>query len=220
MGIERDIHSHHPHLWLSTVRDNVATALVLAPPHIFRTLDARCDSSTKPIITGAMADKEIKEGDEVSWQWSGGRPGGVASKVKEQGEMTMETKRGNEVKKNAEPDNPAVKVDREGHDVVKKASELEVEEEGPNHKEDGDKQDDKKDEDKDEKKEEEEKKDEDKKDVDGEEKKDSEEPQAGEKRKADDDEEKDESESKKAKKDEGEPKENGEKPAPKKKGRP
>merc|ERR1711939_537057 len=162
--IERDIHSHHPHLWLSTVRDNVATAFVLAPPHISSTLDARCDSSTKPIITGAMADKEIKEGDEVSWQWSGGRPGGVASEVKEQGEITMETKRGNEVKKNAEPDNPAVKVDREGHDVVKKASELEVEEEGPNHKEDGEKQDDKDEQDKDEKKEEEEKKDEDKKD--------------------------------------------------------
>ncbi|KAI6795485.1 hypothetical protein KC361_g4943 [Hortaea werneckii] len=164
-----------------------------------------------------MADKEIKEGDEVSWQWSGGRPGGVASEVKEQGEMTMETKRGNEVKKNAEPDNPAVKVDREGHDVVKKASELEVEEEGPNHKEDGEKQDDKKDE---EKNEEGEEKDEDKNEADGEEKKDGEEPQAGEKRKADDGEKEDESESKKAKKDEAEPKENGEKPAPKKKGRP
>jgi len=211
---------------LPVARDNVATAFVLAPPHNLIRRDARRDSSTKPIITGAMADKEIKEGDEVSWQWSGGRPGGVASEVKEQGEMTMETKRGNEVKKNAEPDNPAVKVDREGHDVVKKASELEVEEEGPNHKEDGEKQDDKDEQDKDEKKEEEEKKDEDKKDedkneVDGEEKKDSEEPQAGEKRKADDDEEKkDESEPKKAKKDEAEPKENGEKPAPKKKGRP
>ncbi|KAI6884115.1 hypothetical protein KC363_g330 [Hortaea werneckii] len=164
-----------------------------------------------------MADKEIKEGDGVSWQWSGGRPGGVASEVKEQGEMTMETKRGNEVKKNAEPDNPAVKVDREGHDVVKKASELEVEEEGPNHKEDGEKQDDKKDE---EKNEEGEEKDEDKNEADGEEKKDGEEPQAGEKRKADDGEKEDESESKKAKKDEAEPKENGEKPAPKKKGRP
>merc|ERR1711939_126851 len=193
------------------VRDYVVTTFALAPPHILVRRDARRDSSTKPIITGAMADKEIKEGDEVSWQWSGGRPGGVASEVKEQGEMTMETKRGNEVKKNAEPDNPAVKVDREGHDVVKKASELEVEEEGPNHKEDGDKQDDKKDE---------ENKDEDKKEADGEEKKDSEEPQAGEKRKADDEEKEDESESKKAKKDEGEPKENGEKPAPKKKGRP
>merc|ERR1712054_165567 len=193
MGIERDIHSHHPHLWLSTVRDNVATAFVLAPPHISSTLDARCDSSTKPIITGAMADKEIKEGDEVSWQWSGGRPGGVASEVKEQGEITMETKRGNEVKKNAEPDNPAVKVDREGHDVVKKASELEVEEEGPNKKEEENKDE--------EKKEGEDKKDEDKNEADGEEKKDSEEPQTGEKRTADDEEKKDDSESKKAKKD-------------------
>merc|ERR1711939_789594 len=160
------------------VRDYVVTTFALAPPHILVRRDARRDSSTKPIITGAMADKEIKEGDEVSWQWSGGRPGGVASEVKEQGEMTMETKRGNEVKKNAEPDNPAVKVDREGHDVVKKASELEVEEEGPNHKEDGEKQDDKDEQDKKE-----------------EEKKDSEEPQAGEKRKADDEEKEDESES-------------------------
>jgi len=202
---------------LSVVRDYVVTTFALAPPHILVRRDARRDSSTKPIITGAMADKEIKEGDEVSWQWSGGRPGGVASEVKEQGEITMETKRGNEVKKNAEPDNPAVKVDREGHDVVKKASELEVEEEGPNHKEDGEKQDDKKDE---EKNEEGEEKDEDKNEADGEEKKDGEEPQAGEKRKADDGEKEDESESKKAKKDEAEPKENGEKPAPKKKGRP
>jgi len=209
---------------LSVVRDYVVTTFALAPPHILVRRDARRDSSTKPIITGAMADKEIKEGDEVSWQWSGGRPGGVASEVKEQGEMTMETKRGNEVKKNAEPDNPAVKVDREGHDVVKKASELEVEEEGPNHKEDGEKQDDKKDEEnKDEEKieeGEEEDEDEDKNEADGEEKKDGEEPQAGEKRKADDGEKEDESESKKAKKDEAEPKENGEKPAPKKKGRP
>merc|ERR1711939_539877 len=148
------------------VRDYVVTTFALAPPHILVRRDARRDSSTKPIITGAMADKEIKEGDEVSWQWSGGRPGGVASEVKEQGEMTMETKRGNEVKKNAEPDNPAVKVDREGHDVVKKASELEVEEEGPNQKEEENKDEEKIEEG------EEEDEDEDKNEADGEEKKD------------------------------------------------
>lgn len=48
----------------------------------------------------------------------------------------METKSGNEVKKNAEPDNPAVHVERSGHNVLKKASELDVEEPGDKHKED------------------------------------------------------------------------------------
>merc|ERR1712000_242073 len=39
-----------------------------------------------------------------------------------------EPKKGNKVKKNAEPDNPAVRIERSGNDVVKKASELNVEE--------------------------------------------------------------------------------------------
>lgn len=45
----------------------------------------------------------------------------------------METKNGNEVKKKADPENPAVRVERSGHDVVKRASELTVEEKGENH---------------------------------------------------------------------------------------
>ena len=48
-------------------------------------------------------------------------------------EVSMTTKRGAEVKKQGEEDNPAVKIERSGHDVVKKASELEVEAKGPNH---------------------------------------------------------------------------------------
>ncbi|KAI9693565.1 MAG: hypothetical protein M1820_009131 [Bogoriella megaspora] len=80
-----------------------------------------------------MADKEIKEGDEVSWQWSGGRPGGTAAEVAKEGEVAIQSHRGNTIKKNAEPDNPAVHVERPGNDVVKKASELDVEEEGPKH---------------------------------------------------------------------------------------
>ena len=47
----------------------------------------------------------------------------------------METNRGNVVSKNAEPDNPAVRIEREGHDVVKKASEIAVDEAGDKHKE-------------------------------------------------------------------------------------
>ena len=79
----------------------------------------------------------------VSWQWGSGKPGGVASEVATEGELTMETKNGNEVKKKAEPENPAVHVERSGHDVLKRASELEVEEKGD--KSNGDAKDEKKD---------------------------------------------------------------------------
>ena len=44
-----------------------------------------------------------------------------------EGEIAIKTKRGNTVKKNAEPDNPAVHIERSGNDVVKRASELTVE---------------------------------------------------------------------------------------------
>ena len=71
----------------------------------------------------------------VSWQWSGGRPGGKATEVAEEGQVSVTSKRGNEIHKNAEPDNPAVKISRSGNDVVKKASELDVEKEGDKHKE-------------------------------------------------------------------------------------
>ncbi|KAI9759804.1 MAG: hypothetical protein M4579_002103 [Chaenotheca gracillima] len=77
-----------------------------------------------------MADKNIKEGDEVSWQWSGGRPGGKAAKVKGEGEIAIKSKRGNTIKKNASPDNPAVHISRPGNDVVKRATELDKDADG------------------------------------------------------------------------------------------
>jgi hypothetical protein len=43
--------------------------------------------------------------DLVSWNWGGGKPGGTAAEIKEQGELVIESK-GKEVKKNASPDNP------------------------------------------------------------------------------------------------------------------
>ncbi|TKA28354.1 hypothetical protein B0A50_03821 [Salinomyces thailandicus] len=206
---EIDLHSTRERL--SHVRDDSVTISGAAPEDVTFRNQSRQESSVKPAITRAMGDNEIKEGDQVAWQWGGGKPGGVASEVKEQGELTMETKRGNEVKKNAEPDNPAVKVDREGHDVVKKASELEVEEAGPKHKDgEGEKDGEA---DKDEAKEDE---------ADGE--KDSEkdgekkaeengDAQPGDKRKAEDESKDDAADNKKQKA-------NGEKAAPKKKGRP
>ncbi|KAI9851916.1 MAG: hypothetical protein M1838_002353 [Thelocarpon superellum] len=77
-----------------------------------------------------MADKKIKEGDEVSWQWSGGRPGGTVAEVKDHGDISIQSKKGNTIKKNADPDNPAVHISRPGNDVVKRASELDKEADG------------------------------------------------------------------------------------------
>lgn len=65
----------------------------------------------------------------VSYPWGGGQPGGTVTDVATDGAVTMETKRGNEVKKHGEEGNPAVYIQRdEGHDVVKKASEIEIDE--------------------------------------------------------------------------------------------
>ena len=64
----------------------------------------------------------------VSWNWGGGAPGGKVVDKKEEGEIAIKSKRGNTIKKNASPDNPAVHVGRSGNDVVKRASELTVEE--------------------------------------------------------------------------------------------
>lgn len=63
----------------------------------------------------------------VSWQWGGGAPGGKVVETKDEGELAIKSKRGNTIKKNASPSNPAVHVGREGNDVVKRASELNVE---------------------------------------------------------------------------------------------
>ncbi len=146
----------------------------------------------------------------VSYAWGSGRPGGEVTEVAKDGEVTMETKRGNEVKKKGEPENPAVYISRdEGHDVVKKASEIDIEEKkggGSSDKEDKEDKEAEKDDKAEEK---------------------NGEPQTGDKRSAEetseekkDEEDKEEGKAKGkgAKKQKAEPKENGE--APKKKGRP
>jgi hypothetical protein len=64
----------------------------------------------------------------VSWNWGGGAPGGTVAEIKDNGEIAIQSKRRNTIKKNASPDNPAVHIERSGNDVVKRASELNVEE--------------------------------------------------------------------------------------------
>ena len=78
-----------------------------------------------------LSSQLLRKADEdltVSWNWGSGAPGGKVAETKEHGEIAIQSKRGNTIKKNAEPGNPAVHIERSGNDVVKKASELNVEE--------------------------------------------------------------------------------------------
>ncbi|KAF3007420.1 hypothetical protein E8E13_002977 [Curvularia kusanoi] len=73
-----------------------------------------------------MIQSRERKGDKVSWNWGSGQPGGEVAEVKEKGEIAIESNRGNTIKKNAEPENPAVHIERSGNDVVKRASELQI----------------------------------------------------------------------------------------------
>ncbi|KAI1642392.1 uncharacterized protein F4817DRAFT_353089 [Daldinia loculata] len=75
----------------------------------------------------AKSDKP-EEGDKVSWNWGGGAPGGTVAETKEQGAIEIKTQRGNTVKRKADASNPAVRIERSGNDVVKRASELTIDE--------------------------------------------------------------------------------------------
>ncbi|KAF8696498.1 hypothetical protein AX14_001559 [Amanita brunnescens Koide BX004] len=70
-----------------------------------------------------MSDGSIQVGDEVSWNWGGGHPKGKVAEVKTSGKLEIESK-GKSVHKNADESNPAVRIERNGNDVVKRASEL------------------------------------------------------------------------------------------------
>ncbi|MCJ1410200.1 hypothetical protein MMC19_004285 [Ptychographa xylographoides] len=64
----------------------------------------------------------------VSWNYGGGKPSGEVAEKKTDGEVTVTSKKGNTIKRKGEPENPAVHIAREPNDVVKKQSELTVEE--------------------------------------------------------------------------------------------
>ncbi|KAF2814209.1 uncharacterized protein BDZ99DRAFT_354724, partial [Mytilinidion resinicola] len=61
-----------------------------------------------------------------SWQWGGSKPSGTVAEVKEHGDLSIQSNKGNTITKNASPDDPAVHLAREGNDVVKRAHELTV----------------------------------------------------------------------------------------------
>jgi hypothetical protein len=64
----------------------------------------------------------------VSWNYGGAQPSGEVVEKKADGEVSVQSKRGNTIKRKGDPENPAVHIARPGNDVVKKQSELTVEE--------------------------------------------------------------------------------------------
>ncbi|KAH9920984.1 hypothetical protein B0H21DRAFT_781640 [Amylocystis lapponica] len=70
-----------------------------------------------------MADK-IHEGQDVSWRWGGGNATGQISEIVEEGKAQVTSNKGNTVTRNAQEGDPAVKISRNGNDVVKLAHEL------------------------------------------------------------------------------------------------
>ncbi|KAK0513480.1 hypothetical protein JMJ35_004466 [Cladonia borealis] len=73
-----------------------------------------------------MAEPEV--GDKASWNWNGSAPSGEVAEKKTEGEVAIQSKRGNTIKKDAKPNDPAIHLARPGNDVVKNQSELQVEE--------------------------------------------------------------------------------------------
>lgn len=64
----------------------------------------------------------------ASWNWNGSAPSGEVAEKKAEGEVSVQSKRGNTIKKSAQPNDPAIHLARPGNDVVKNQSELNVEE--------------------------------------------------------------------------------------------
>ena len=69
-----------------------------------------------------------EKGDQVSWQWAGGRPTGEVVDVKE-GETQIKSKNGNTIARHGSEADPVVKIvsDSTGNMVLKKAKEVDVE---------------------------------------------------------------------------------------------
>ncbi|KAL3292754.1 DNA-binding protein [Colletotrichum asianum] len=67
--------------------------------------------------------KGPKKGDKVSWQWGNGNPEGKVLDVKEE-KTTIETKNGNEVSRDGNPEDPAVVLDTGKSKAIKANHEL------------------------------------------------------------------------------------------------
>lgn len=66
--------------------------------------------------------QDLKKGDEVSWKWGSGHPKGEVQEVVE-GKAETTTKKGNNITKNGDEENPAVVIKAaSGSNAIKKVS--------------------------------------------------------------------------------------------------
>ena len=79
------------------------------------------------------------------WNWNGSTPSGTVAEKKESGDVSIQSHRGNTIKKSAQPNDPAIHLSRPGNDVVKNQSDLIVDKKGADDKA-GEKPEDKKEE--------------------------------------------------------------------------
>ncbi|KAH9956006.1 hypothetical protein BC827DRAFT_1234316 [Russula dissimulans] len=68
--------------------------------------------------------ESLKEGQDVSWKWGSSDVTGKVDKVVHEGQAQVQSNKGNTITRNACEGDPAVKIVREGNDVVKLAHEL------------------------------------------------------------------------------------------------
>ncbi|KEY73783.1 hypothetical protein S7711_03090 [Stachybotrys chartarum IBT 7711] len=73
--------------------------------------------------SGKQAQNGPNKGDTVSWNWGGGQPEGKVLDVKPE-KTTIKTKRGNEVSRNGDPEDPAVVLDTGKSKAIKSSHEL------------------------------------------------------------------------------------------------
>jgi len=73
-----------------------------------------------------MSGDKVEEGDQVTWNWNGNYPGGTAAEVKE-GEVSAISHCSNGIKETGDSNGPAVYIERSDNEVIKMASDLNVE---------------------------------------------------------------------------------------------
>ncbi|EJU05813.1 hypothetical protein DACRYDRAFT_104300 [Dacryopinax primogenitus] len=72
-----------------------------------------------------MSD-QISEGDTVHWKWGTSHPSGTVAEIVPDGEAKVTSQKGNVIsRKGRGEEDPAVRIERQGNDVVKLAHELE-----------------------------------------------------------------------------------------------
>lgn len=98
--------------------------------YLFELLTPQCFLAGRQLPARCIArlSHHILKVSLVSWNYGGGKPSGEVAEKKTEGEVTVTSKKGNTIKRKGDPENPAVHIAREGNDVVKKQSELTVEE--------------------------------------------------------------------------------------------